>query len=235
MIEFWQEFLANQYEYSKRYKGFGKYDRELFNFISDFNNISSYNSLNPIVPDAVPLAVMASNPITVSFLRFLIQITRAHQVLEIGTYIGISAIKMAQVMPSSGYLITIEKGKQFAELARANIKANKPACEITVAWGDALELVNDWQLNPYNLEDLIFLDGDKEHYNQYLDPLIKLLRPGGLLVVDDVLFHGDVLNEEPTTPQGNSVRKLLEKAAMLAWPKSLLPLGNGLLLLQRPS
>jgi caffeoyl-CoA O-methyltransferase len=235
MLEFWHEFLPSQYE---NYKHFVKddigpvYNKCLFDLLSEFNGLSDYDDLVLKVPEHFPIPTMVSNPITIKFLQFLIRLTKAHQVLEIGTYIGISAIKMAQAMPSSGYLITIEKGKQFFELAKANIKNNPTECYISTNYGDALELVSDWQLNPFNQEDLIYLDADKPNYDKYLEPLLSILRPGGLLVIDDALFHGDVLNNVPVTDHGRGVKKLLKKATALNCPKVLLPLSNGVLLIQ---
>jgi predicted O-methyltransferase YrrM len=240
MMNFWQEFLPTQEEYAKLGPDKWIYHEALFNFISAFNGFSDYSDLKLEVPEHMPIEKMASNPVTIALLQFLIRANQIEHVLEIGTYIGISAIKMRQAMgPYGGSVLTFEKGEEFAALSKKNIQENLPrGIGVTIYHEDALPCINKWaKSGPGTGRNygLIFLDADKEHYDEYLEPLTKLLWSGGLLVVDDVLFHGDVLNAEPTTDKGRGCLRLLQKAkTMSSWTKILLPLSNGILILQKP-
>src|SRR5271165_4224091 len=234
-IHFWEEFLPNQLEYSKlapfiHLPNFCN-EAALFEFICNFNGFSDYSDLDLEVPENTPITTMASNPITIQFLQFLIRTNDIKSILEIGTYIGISAIKMALVAPLTATIFTIEKGEEFAKLARANFKRYIPyTCPIELYNDDALPILDKF----FAQRDLIFLDADKENYDKYLEKLVPLLAPGGFIVVDDVLFHGDVLNKEPTTAKGKGCKRLLEAARTLPLAKVLLPLANGILLLRKP-
>lgn len=236
-MEFGAQFLPIQVE-NRRLHGPESHllpqhytEQDLFGFLTAFNGFANYDDLKLDVPEHMPVEQMASNPVTMAFLQFLIVFRGAKRVLELGSYIGASAIKMAQVLPVDGSVLTVEKGKEFADYARRNTTG----LLIQVEQGDALERVTIWSGHHVNhYFDMIYLDCDKEHYDEYLEPLSKLLKPGGLLVVDDVLFHGDVLNETPTTDKGKGCKRLLEKAKIYDWPKVLLPLTNGLLLMEKP-
>lgn len=179
--------------------------------------------------EQVSLEEMASNPVMLRFLQTLVLLKQPQQILEIGAFIGVSAMSMASVLPVGGRLVTIEKYDHFAAIANKNFAANRLADRIQLIQGDAFaELA---KLNG-RLFDLIFLDGNKERYHDYFNVLDRLLAPRGLLVVDDVFFHGDVLNLVPRTEKGAGVQKLLDKVERLAgYHKAILPVSNGMLLL----
>lgn len=124
-----------------------------------------------------------------ALLRVLALSAGATRILEIGTCIGYSGIWLAGALPPGGMLITMEKDEARAKIAKANFERAGVADRVSVMVGDAaLKIVK--VSGPF---DLIFQDGHKPLYNTLLDPLVKLLRPGGLLVTDNVLWDGEVV------------------------------------------
>src|SRR5581483_3096425 len=110
--------------------------------------------------------------------------------------IGYSGVWIAGVLPTSGMLITMEIDERRAKIARDNFTRAGVADRVNVIVGDA-KLMLHKVAGPF---DLIFQDGDKKQYGPMLDTLVNLLRPGGLLVTDNVLWSGDVVpgfNEQP--------------------------------------
>jgi len=124
-----------------------------------------------------------------ALLRVLAMAVRATRILEIGTAIGYSGIWMAGALPEGGMLLTMEVDEQRVREARDNFKRAGVAERVNVMTGNA-RLVLAKVSGPF---DLIFQDGDKLMYGPMLNRLIELLRPGGLLVTDNVLWDGDVV------------------------------------------
>ena len=129
-------------------------------------------------------------------LRVLALATRATRVLEIGTAIGYSGLWMAGALPDDGMLITMEVDEGRAKIAREHFSRAGLAGRVNVIVGDAQRMLHK-VAGPF---DLIFQDGDKKQYLPMLDPLVALLRPGGLLVTDNVLWSGDVVPGFAATP-----------------------------------
>src|SRR4051812_46580929 len=135
-----------------------------------------------------------------ALLRVLTLTTRATRVLEIGTAIGYSGVWMAGVLPNDGMLITMEVDVQRAKMARDNFSRAGLADRVNVIVGDAQRMLHKIA-GPF---DLIFQDGDKKQYGPMLDTLVNLLRPGGLLITDNVLWSGDVVPGFNATPKQNA-------------------------------
>ena len=162
----------------------------------------------------------------------LILLRRPRKVVEIGTFIGLSALSMGQVLPEGASLLTFEKYDTFAALARRNLAVNGAAERVEVVVGDAMETLPARIAN--ETIDLAFIDGDKGRYVDYFELLAPRMADNGLIVVDDAFFHGDALNDEPTTDKGAGVKRMLEVAATRDdFHRTLLPLSNGVLLLNR--
>lgn len=135
-----------------------------------------------------------------ALLRVLALSVGARRILEIGTCIGYSGIWLARALPADGMLITMEKDPGRASIAKANFERAGVADRVSVMVGDAaLKIVK--VSGPF---DLIFQDGHKPLYNTLLDPLVRLLRPGGLLVTDNVLWEGEVVPGFVQTPHKNA-------------------------------
>ena len=124
-----------------------------------------------------------------ALLRVLTTAIGATRILEIGTCIGYSGIWLAGALPKDGMLFTLEMNEERANIARANFAKAGLSDRVSVMVGDAqLKIVK--LAGPF---DLIFQDGAKPLYNTLLDPLVERLRPGGLLVTDNVLWDGKVV------------------------------------------
>ena len=134
-----------------------------------------------------------------ALLRVLALAAGARRVLEIGTAIGYSGIWMAGVLPKDGMLITMEVDEVRAQIARENFARAGLADRVNVIVGDAQRMLNKIA-GPF---DLIFQDGDKKQYGPMLDTLVALLRPGGLLVTDNVLWNGEVVPGFNPKPKQN--------------------------------
>lgn len=175
---------------------------------------------------------MASNPVMLRFLQFILKISRARRVLEIGTFIGVSAMYFAKALPEDGEVVTIEKFDHFAAIARRNFEKNGLSKKIRLVEGDAFDVIARFPL--HEKFDVVFIDGNKERYRQYMQMTEPLLSHQGIMMVDDVFFHGDAINAVPTTEKGHGGKAVLEYAAGLdKWLRIVSPLGNGLLMMVR--
>lgn len=125
-----------------------------------------------------------------AFLKMLVQISGARRVLEIGTFTGYSALAMAEGLAEDGQLITCEIDGKSAEIARRFWQKSPHGQKITLKMGPALETLSTLS-EPF---DFMFIDADKENYIAYWEACIPRLSPGGLLVADNVLWSGRVLN-----------------------------------------
>lgn len=161
---------------------------------------------------------MASGPMMRGLLGFLVRASKAQRVLEIGTFIGTSAMVMAEAMdsvrdrqapqsphvpqdshgPHAPYLLTIDKNKRYIELVKDAFAQEPYASIIESVEGDALAMLcaGDPRIFTPQRWDLIFLDGDKAHYPEYIEHVVELLDVGGVLVIDNVLWYGHVLDAE---------------------------------------
>jgi predicted O-methyltransferase YrrM len=128
-------------------------------------------------------------PETGALLHALARLVGARRVLEIGTAIGYSTLWMATALPPDGLLVTLERNRDRAARARAHAEAAGVAALVNVMIGNADRLLHKIA-GPF---DVIFQDGDKAGYDPMLDRLAVLLRPGGVLVTDNVLWSGTVV------------------------------------------
>lgn len=122
-------------------------------------------------------------------LRVIVMAVGGRRVLEIGTAIGYSGIWLAGALPADGMLLTMEREPERARMARDNFVRAGLADRVSVIVGDAKRLVAKVS-GPF---DVIFQDGDKQLYVPLLNRLVELLRPGGLLITDNVLWDGEVV------------------------------------------
>jgi len=162
-------------------------------------------------------------------LRVLATAVGARRALEIGTAIGYSAIWIAGALPADGSLLTMEMDQGRAREARENLARAGVGDRVNVMVGDAKLLVSKVS-GPF---DLIFQDGDKQLYTPLLDRLVSLLRPGGLLVTDNVLWDGEVVPGYLTKPVRNpddtrAIKQYNERlAAHPALMTSIIPMRDG--------
>ena len=135
---------------------------------------------------------MLSGHVQGRFLALLSLALRPQRILEIGTFTGYSAICLASGLPPGGRLHTIEHNPGTAAVARENFVQARVTDRIILHTGPALEIIPDLD----ETWDLVFIDADKPGYISYFDLVLPRLRTGGVMLADNVLFHGQVLEEE---------------------------------------
>jgi len=123
---------------------------------------------------------------SIEFLEFLITITKPKSILEIGTAIGYSTIRIAKKIPYGSFIYTIEKSENNIRIAEDNFSKSNQNHKIILLKGEAEEIISKRQEE----FDFIFLDADKKDYSSLLILIIKKLRKGGILFVDNLLWHG---------------------------------------------
>ena len=147
---------------------------------------------NPLLTELEEYATLNKVPIaepeTARLMSVLTKLVRPKKILEIGTAIGYSSIIMAQGLDADGKITTLEYDSKTAEIARENIKRAGLADKIQVIEADAKDYLS--YLDEDETYDMVFLDGPKAHYLFMLEDAVRLLRKGGLLVSDNILFKG---------------------------------------------
>ena len=164
-----------------------------------------------------------------ALLRVMALSIGASRILEIGTAIGYSGIWLARALPATGMLVTMEHDEERAREARDNFARAGVSDRVSVVVGDARLKIAKVS-GPF---DLIFQDGDKKLYSPLLDRLVALLRPGGLLITDNVLWDGEVVPGFQASPRQNpeDTRAIIEYNERVAdHPQlltSIVPLRDG--------
>jgi predicted O-methyltransferase YrrM len=146
-------------------------------------------------------------------LHLLARLARARRILEIGTLGGYSTIQLARALPEDGRLITLEFDPRHAEVARANLARAGVADRVEIRVGAALDLLPAIEREGGGPFDLVFVDADKENNPHYFDWALKLSRPGTLIVVDNVVRDGAVLDAASAEASTVGTRRVLEKMA----------------------
>ena len=178
------------------------------------------------IRDYVPIIRKESQ----SLLRVLLKIKKPGQVLEVGTAIGFSAILMGECLPESSHLTTIEKYETRIPVAKENFKRAGMEDKITLLEGDAVEILKGLE-GPY---DFIFMDAAKGQYIHFLPEVLRLLAPGGILVSDNVLQDGDVVESRYAVVRRN--RTIHSRMRDYLWTLKhmegletmVLPIGDGM-------
>ncbi len=143
-------------------------------------------------------AGMMSGRTVGTFLNTLVTISGAERVLEIGTFVGYSALMMASALPEGGELITCDVSEEFTQIARKHWARHPAGGKIKLRLGPALETLES--LDPPF--DLVFIDADKRNYPNYYEKALGLLSPRGVIVVDNVLWGGRVLGADNPSDEG---------------------------------
>jgi predicted O-methyltransferase YrrM len=147
------------------------------------------------------------------FLDLLVRVSGAQRVLEIGTLGGYSTIWMARALPTGGRVVTLEIDPHHAEIARANLKAAGVLDRVDVRVGPANDLLRDMHANGAAPFDLVFIDADKKSMPEYLDWSLKLSRPGAIIVADNVVRDGKVIDADSGDADIRGVRRMTEMMA----------------------
>ena len=161
--------------------------------------------------DKAGLPAIAVTPAQGKFLQMLTEMIRARSILEIGTLGGYSTIWFARALPPDGHIITLEVDPVHAEVARKNFARAGLQRMIELRQGNALEtlpLLIAGQAGPF---DLIFIDADKVNIPKYFDCALKLSKPGTVIIVDNVVRDGEVVNAKSEDPSVQGVRRFMHQ------------------------
>lgn len=175
---------------------------------------------------------------TRSLLRFLIHLHQPKKILEVGTAVGFSAILMSDAMPEGCKITTIEKYSKRIEEAKKNIKETGKEQVITLLEGDALDILAELSAAGEKY-DLIFMDAAKGQYPHFLPDIMKMLPRGGILISDNVLQDGDIVESRYAVTRRNRTihfrmrEYLYQLTHMEGMDTIVLPIGDGVTLSTR--
>jgi len=147
------------------------------------------------------------------WLKLLARLMGAKHILEIGTLGGFSTAWLASTLPIGGKLISLERDPDRSALARKNLDLFEFQAKVEIWVGDALHNMAEMANIDQPAFDLIFIDGEKSQYPDYLERSIPLSRPGTLIMADNVIKHGSVFNEDLLTPDQKGIGKFHEMVA----------------------
>ena len=162
------------------------------------------------------------------FLHLIIKISKIKKVLEIGTFTGLSALTISLALPSDGKLIALDKNIETTKVANDYFKKANQDKKIETIIKSALDSLNDLKKNNKKFE-MIFIDADKENYKNYYDQSIELLNKDGLIIIDNVLWHGDVVDETKNDKFTTNIRDFNKYVKNDSRTEQIImPLGDGL-------
>lgn len=173
---------------------------------------------------------MQVSPDQAQLLAMLVQILGVTRCIEVGVYTGYSSLAVALVLPESGCLVACERDGKVLEVARRFYERAGVLHKVHIRHGLAIDSLNSLLLNgEAGSYDFAFIDAEKKMYMEYFELLLKLVRVGGVIVVDNVLWHGKVadplINDSKTVSLRNFNRAILEDERVST---SLVPIGDGM-------
>lgn len=168
---------------------------------------------------------MMVGPLEGALLRLLVRITAAKRVLEIGMFTGYSALAWAEALPEDGQLITCDMNPETTEIAKRYFAMSPHGHKIDMRLGPALETIKNLQ-GPF---DICFIDADKPSYSAYYEACIELTRPRGLIILDNMMQKGNVLNPADEKVRGIDAlnKRILNDPRV---ENVLLPMRDGIML-----
>lgn len=184
---------------------------------------------------ALPEAVMQISPEQGQFLRLLLRLMNAERVLEVGTFTGYSALCMARAVGARGRVVCLDRSEEWTAVAREYWARAGVDGRTELRLGDARESLARLRAEgAAGRFDFAFLDADKENYAAYYELLLELVRPGGVIAVDNTLWSGRVADPAARDPETAAIRAF--NAALAADDRaqlSLVPIGDGLTLARK--
>ena len=184
---------------------------------------------------ALPEAVMQISPEQGQFLRLLLRLMNAERALEVGTFTGYSALCMARAVGARGRVVCLDRSAEWTAVAREYWARAGVDGRIELRLGDARESLDRLRAEVGAARfDFAFLDADKEHYAAYYERLLELVRPGGVIAIDNTLWSGRVADPAERDPETAAIRAF--NAALAADDRalvSLVPIGDGLTLARK--
>ena len=169
---------------------------------------------------------MQVDPSQCYFFHLIIKISNIKNVLEIGTFTGLSALSISLALPDDGKLVALDKNEETNKIATSFFKKAKQDHKIKTIIKPALESLEELKNNKF---DMIFIDADKMNYKEYYERSLKLINKNGLIIVDNVLWHGEVVDENNLDKYTVSIRKFNEYVSNdKRVEQIIIPLGDGM-------
>lgn len=135
-------------------------------------------------------------------IQLLIKVSNTKRAVEVGTFTGYSALVIAEALPEDGILTTCENNKEFADIAMRYFNKSPHRKKIRLKLGPALQALGEM---PDNNQDFIFIDADKPSYGDYFDAALRILRPGGLIFVDNVFWRYKIFKAKITNENAKAI------------------------------
>ena len=178
----------------------------------------------------MPMAGMQISPDQGQFMALLVKATGARKVIEVGTFTGYSALVVAGALPADGKLVACDVSEEYTSVGHPHWNKAGLALKIDLRLGPAVEtldvMIAAGESGQY---DMAFIDADKKNYGLYYESCLTLLRPGGLILVDNVLWGGRVADPAEQDESTQAIRALTKKMhADERIDFSMLPVGDGL-------
>jgi len=162
------------------------------------------------------------------FLHLIVKIANIKKILEIGTFTGLSSLTMSLSLPNDGILVTLDKNEEKNKVASNFFQKAKQENKIKTIIGPALESISNLKTKKQKF-DLVFIDADKENYKEYYNQSLDLIGKNGLIVVDNVLWHGEVVDAKNQSKLTTIIRDFNSYINEDKRTESLIiPVGDGL-------
>jgi predicted O-methyltransferase YrrM len=180
----------------------------------------------------LPLARMQISPEQGQFMGLLMRLMEARMTIEVGVFTGYSSISVAMALPDDGKIIACDVSEEWTSIARRYWREAGVESKIDLRLRPALEtldaLLAEGRAGAF---DFAYIDADKSNYSNYYERCMKLVRPGGLIAIDNVLWHGDVINPAKQDEDTVEIRAFNERVSQddRVWV-SMLPISDGLTL-----
>jgi caffeoyl-CoA O-methyltransferase len=182
----------------------------------------------------MPMAMMQIAPEQGAFLALLARLTNARNYVEIGTFTGYSALSVALAMPADGKVVALDVSKEFTDRARGYWQEAGVSGKIDLRLGPGIEALDQMLKAGEGPFDLAFIDADKPNYDGYYERVLKLLRPGGLIALDNMLWSGSVADPKVTDESTSALRALNAKIhADSRVDMALATVGDGVMLARK--
>ena len=201
---------------------------KLQNYINDFGL-----KLNSVQQEIInynktlgDIKQMQIDPTQCHFLHLIIKVSNIKNVLEIGTFTGLSALSISLALPDDGKLIALDKNEESNKIALNFFKKANQNHKIKTIIKPALETLEDLKNQKF---DMVFIDADKMNYKEYYEKSLKLINQGGLIIIDNVLWHGEVADEKKDDKFTVNIRefnKFVSEDKRVE--QIIIPLGDGM-------
>ena len=205
-----------------------KITKELQDYINDFGL-----TLNPVQQEIInynnslgDIKRMQVDPSQCYFLHLIIKISNIKNVLEIGTFTGLSTLSILLALPDDGKLIALDKNEETNKVALDFFKKANQDHKIKTKIKPALESLDELKNNKF---DMVFIDADKMNYKEYYERSLKLVDKGGLIIIDNVLWHGEVADKNNLDKYTVNIREFNSHVSNDKRVEQIIvPLGDGM-------